>query len=226
MSRRHYHVDPRAYDRMRHWPYLGADEVGTGALAGPICAAGVILPNDNTIREALYDAGLRDSKEMTGLTRARLYDDIVKHAVWFHVAYAWCWEIEDLGQSAAIDKVFTEVLTRCFSDYGKPESITIDGAQRPGVPYTYEALHKGDQKSLTISAASVVAKVTRDRLMVKMEEEYPGYDFRNNVGYGTAAHKQRLNELGPCEIHRRNTKPVKRAGGLKVPGKTFAQGWG
>ena len=227
--RRHPGIDPRSFDRFHVEPLLGIDEVGLGAIAGPICVAGAILPRDRKVTDLLHEAGLRDSKEMTGLSRERVYDLIVKHALWYEHVFAWCWEIEEDGYSATLDRLYSTIIAKAYTrevESGRAVAqVLLDGDARANLKYEHTAVQKGDQKSQTIAAASVIAKVTRDRLMVRKGTEYPGYDFHNNVGYGTRAHLQGLKKLGPCEIHRQNTKPVKKAKGLKVPKKSFKAGW-
>jgi ribonuclease HII len=221
-------IDPRSFDRFHVAPLLGIDEVGLGAIAGPICVAGAILPRDRQVTDLLHEAGLRDSKEMTGLSREKVYELLMEHAVWHTHAFAWCWELEEDGYSATLDRLYGKVIAEAYNrdvEGRAVAQVVLDGNARPNLPYQHEAVQKGDQKSQTIAAASVIAKVTRDRLMVEMSADYPGYDFHNNVGYGTRTHLRGLKELGPCEIHRQNTKPVKKAKGLAVPKRSFKSGW-
>lgn len=221
-------IDPRSFDRHHPSPLLGIDEVGLGAIAGPICVAAVILPRDREVADLLHEAGLRDSKEMTGLSREKVFDLLAECVEWSTHAFAWCWEVEEDGYSATLDRLYAEVIARAYNRTVEGKAVArvvLDGNARPNLPYRHEAVQKGDQKSQTIAAASVIAKVTRDRLMVELSREYPGYDFHNNVGYGTRSHLRGLKELGPCEIHRQNTRPVKKAKGLSVPKRKFDSDW-
>lgn len=223
MGRRTPGLDPRSFDRFYSDPLLGIDEVGMGALAGPICVAGVVLPRDPHVRDLLSDAGLRDSKEMTAKTRERVSKVIHDHAVWSRVSFAWCWEVEEQGHHGALVRLVQDTMTYYIRHFGTSGDILLDGNPWEEISYQYTAVRKGDQKSQTIAAASVIAKVARDNLMIQLSEEYPGYDFHNNVGYGTRAHLKGLRRLGPCEIHRQNVKPVQAAEGVRK--KTFRKGW-
>ena len=173
----------------------GIDEVGRGPLAGPVVAAAVILPKD---QEILY---LNDSKKLSEKKREALYDEIMEKAVAVGIGFASPARIDEINilqatyeaMRMAIDKleVTPDVLLN--------DAVTIPEVDIPQVP-----IIKGDAKSKSIAAASIIAKVTRDRLMVEYDEVMPGYDFASNKGYGTKAHIAGLKELGPTPIHRRS----------------------
>ncbi len=173
----------------------GVDEVGRGPLAGPVVAAAVILPDGFDI------LGVNDSKKLSEKRREELYDEILKNAV--------AWNI-GLRDHAAIDRInILEATKEAMEDAvtglaTRPDHILIDALTLPSVEIPQTGLIKGDSESVSIAAASIVAKVTRDRMMVKYHETYPGYAFDRNKGYGTKAHYEGLDQLGVCEIHRRS----------------------
>ena len=172
----------------------GVDEVGRGPLAGPVVAAAVILPDDFDI------LGVNDSKKLSEKRREELYDEILKNAV--------AWNI-GLRDHAAIDRInILEATKEAMEDAvtglaTRPDHILIDALTLPSVEIPQTGLIKGDSESVSIAAASIVAKVTRDRMMVKYHETYPGYAFEKNKGYGTKAHYEGLGLQGICPIHRR-----------------------
>ena len=173
----------------------GVDEVGRGPLAGPVVAAAVILPDGFDI------LGVNDSKKLSEKRREELYDEILKNAV--------AWNI-GLRDHAAIDRInILEATKEAMEDAvtglaTRPDHILIDALTLPSVEIPQTGLIKGDSESVSIAAASIVAKVTRDRMMVKYHETYPGYAFDRNKGYGTKAHYEGRDRLGVCEIHRRS----------------------
>ena len=172
----------------------GVDEAGRGPLAGPVCAAAVILP------EGLEIEGLNDSKKLSEKRREALYDVIKEKAIAYSIAFASVEEIEEHNILQATFMAMTRAVEglSVTADYA-----LIDGNKIPPqlrVPADY--IIGGDAMSASIAAASVLAKVTRDRLMVEMEDIYPGYDFKKHKGYGTKVHREALLELGPSPIHR------------------------
>ena len=172
----------------------GVDEAGRGPLAGPVCAAAVILPNGTEI------AGLNDSKALSEKKREALYDVIIETAVSYGIAFASVEEIEKhniLGATFLAMNRAVEMLNPA-ADYA-----LIDGNKIPtNIKVPSEAIVKGDSKSMSIAAASVLAKVTRDRLMLEYHEKYPQYGFENHKGYGTKAHCEAILKYGPTNIHR------------------------
>ncbi len=171
----------------------GVDEAGRGPLAGPVCAAAAILP------EGCGLPGLDDSKRLTAKKREELYDRIREKAVSCAVAFASVEEIEKLNiLSAAL-----LAMDRAIAGLSPaPELALVDGNTTRGISVPARAVVGGDGKCACIAAASILAKVTRDRLMVQMAEKYPQYGFERHKGYGTKAHYAALEKYGPCEIHR------------------------
>ncbi len=172
----------------------GIDEAGRGPLAGPVCAAACILPQDLQIE------GLNDSKKLSAKKREALYDIITKQAI----VWAVC-----LIDEARIDEI--NILQATFEAMrgavGKlsvlPDYCLVDGNRDPGLGLPTLTVVKGDAKCATVAAASILAKVTRDRLMVEYDGQYPGYGFAVHKGYGTKAHYAAIDKLGLCPIHRR-----------------------
>ncbi len=171
----------------------GIDEAGRGPLAGPVCAAAVILPPE------LELPGLNDSKKLTPGAREKLYARITAEAEAWCVAWADVAEIEELN----ILRATFLAMNRAYAGLGrKTDCAFVDGNRDPGLPVPARCVVGGDGKYACIAAASVLAKVSRDRLMVEYEAVYPGYGFARHKGYGTKAHYEALRALGPCPIHR------------------------
>ena len=173
----------------------GVDEAGRGPLAGPVCAAAVILPRGLEIE------GLNDSKKLTDKRRRELFDVIIEQAAAYGIAYASEKEIDEINILQATYEAMQEAISRLSV---KPAVFLNDAVTIPGIAGKQIPIIKGDAKSASIAAASIVAKVTRDRYMIQMEEKYPGYSFAENKGYGSAAHIQGIKEFGLCPIHRRS----------------------
>ena len=185
----------------------GVDEAGRGPLAGPVVAAAVIFPSDLTGKETWLQL-LDDSKKLTHSRRERAVEIVQEHALAVGVGMVGPEEIDQMG----IGHAALAAMLRAVGQLSQtPGHLLLDFIYVRECPYTYETIVKGDSKSYSIAAASNVAKVTRDKLMVEAEEAYPGYDFAKHKGYPTKAHFERLNELGPCPIHRRSFAPVARA---------------
>jgi len=185
----------------------GVDEAGRGPLAGPVVAAAVIFPSDLTGKEPWLQL-LDDSKKLTHSRRERAVEIVQEHALAVGVGMVGPEEIDQIG----IGHAALAAMLRAVGQLSQtPGHLLLDFIYVRECPYTYETIVKGDSKSYSIAAASNVAKVTRDKLMVEAEEAYPGYDFAKHKGYPTKAHFERLNELGPCPIHRRSFAPVARA---------------
>lgn len=172
----------------------GVDEAGRGPLAGPVCAAAVILPDGAVI------AGLDDSKKLTEKKREGLYNIIKETAVAYSVAYGTLEEIETVN----ILEATYLAMNRAIEGLNiKPDFALIDGNRVPrGIKIPCETIVKGDSKSMSVAAASVLAKVTRDRLMLEYDKKYPEYNFKKHKGYGTKEHTELIKQYGPCEIHR------------------------
>jgi ribonuclease HII len=174
-------------------PICGVDEAGAGPLAGRVYAAAVILPEG-------WDAPyLNDSKKVTEKRREVLYDKITQEAVAWSVAWADEKEIDQIN----ILNARMLAMERAIQGLSVvPALALIDGNRNQGITYPNETVVKGDSKSASIAAASILAKVSRDRYMLEMAEQYPGYGFEKHKGYPTKLHYERLRELGPCPIHR------------------------
>ena len=185
----------------------GVDEAGRGPLAGPVVAAAVILPPDLTGSEPWLQL-LDDSKKLSQARRERAAEAVHQHALAVGVGTVSPEDIDQMGIGrAALAAMLRAVGQLPFA----PGHLLLDYIYVRECPYTYDTIVKGDNRSYSIAAASNVAKVTRDRLMVEAEATYPGYNFARHKGYPTKAHFQRLNELGPCPIHRRSFAPVAQA---------------
>lgn len=175
-------------------PVCGVDEAGRGPLAGPVCAAAVILPR------GLVIPGLNDSKKLTERRREALYDVITAQALAYGVAFASEREIDELN----ILQATYLAMNRAIAAMGTaPALALIDGNRNAGIAVPSRCVVGGDGKCASIAAASVLAKVTRDRYMLELDARYPGYGFAKHKGYGTAAHYAALREKGPSEVYRR-----------------------
>lgn len=171
----------------------GVDEAGRGPLAGPVCAAAVILPRDIEI------AGLNDSKKLTDKKRETLYDVICENAVTYGIAFASVEEIESINILNAAMLAMNRAIEKLEP---RPQLALIDGNRNSAINIPSRCVIKGDAKCADIAAASILAKVTRDRYMLEMAEKYPEYHFEKHKGYGTKLHYEALREYGPSEIHR------------------------
>lgn len=171
----------------------GVDEAGRGPLAGPVYAAAVILP-DGVIPE-----GVNDSKKLSEKKREALFDIITEEALDYSIAYATAEEIDDIN---ILQATFLAMKRAIDGLKTKADYAMIDGNRMPPLDIPGETIVKGDANSASIAAASILAKVSRDRFMLKMAEKYPRYQFEKHKGYGTKLHYQMLNEYGPSEIHR------------------------
>lgn len=183
----------RKYETCRY--ICGIDEVGRGPLAGPVVAAAVILPKDTDI---LY---LNDSKKLSEKKREELYEEIIEKAVAYGIGFA---DEELIDEINILQADYVAMRKAIDSLSVKPDILLNDAVTIPEVSIRQVPIIKGDAKSVSIAAASIIAKVTRDRYMVEMDKEYPGYGFASNKGYGSAAHISAIKELGPCKLHRRS----------------------
>ena len=172
----------------------GVDEAGRGPLAGDVYAAAVILPDGILIE------GLNDSKKLSEKKRDLLYDKITEAALSYCVAVATVEEIDEFNIRNATYIAMNRAINALTI---KPQYVLVDGDCIKDCPISHECVVKGDSKSILIAAASILAKVTRDRYMVEMAEKYPGYGFEKHKGYGTSVHIAALKELGASEIHRK-----------------------
>ncbi len=184
----------------------GLDEAGRGAWAGPVCAGVVVLPPARRDLCARL-AGVRDSKQMTPQQRERWVAVIRAEAACWGVGFASAAEIDALGILPATRMAMQRALAQLPAP---PQHLLLDALRLPGVHLPQTALIKGDMRSLSIAAASVLAKTARDVYMQALEALYPGYGFAAHKGYGTAQHAAALLRLGPCPLHRRSYAPVMR----------------
>ncbi|MSQ11332.1 MAG: ribonuclease HII [Dehalococcoidia bacterium] len=187
-----------------HRRVAGLDEVGRGPLAGPVVAGAVVLPYP--VPERLLRCGIRDSKQLSPQARARLAPLIREHAVGAGVGLATSEEIDELGIVWATRQAMLRALESLAV---RPDLLLIDALPLPQAGIPFRAIIHGDALCLSIAAASIVAKVARDRMMVEMDAEHPGYGFARHKGYGTAEHLASLARLGPTPQHRRTFAPVR-----------------
>lgn len=187
----------KSYERQYgdHILVCGIDEAGRGPLAGPVVAGAVILPGDC---EILF---LNDSKKLSEKRREELFLEIQEKAVSFAVGVVGPERIDEINILQATYEAMREAVKGLSV---KPEVLLNDAVTIPGLEGVQVPIIKGDAKSLSIAAASILAKVTRDHMMAEYEELFPGYGFAKHKGYGTAAHIAAIRELGPCPIHRRS----------------------
>ncbi len=185
----------------------GIDEVGRGPLIGPVVAACVILPKDFVLE------GLTDSKKLSEKKREKFYDVIMDKAIAVGIGQASEKVIDEINIYEATKVAMKEAVQNCKI---KPEHILVDAMPLSlDVPTT--SIIKGDAKSITIAAASVIAKVTRDRMLVELDKEYPMYDLKHNKGYGTKKHIEALREYGITKYHRLSFAPVKENSSKILP---------
>lgn len=173
----------------------GVDEAGRGPLSGPVCAAAVILP-----KGVIID-GVNDSKKLSEKKREALYDVIKEQAVAYSIAFASVEEIEELN----ILQATMLAMKRAVEGLSVPADYAmIDGNKIPPLNIPAECVVKGDANSISIAAASILAKVTRDRLCIEQDKKYPEYGFAKHKGYGTKQHREAILKYGPCEYHRKS----------------------
>jgi len=178
----------------------GVDEAGRGPLAGPVVAAAVILDELQPIR------GLNDSKKLSARTRDRLFDEIRARALCFCIAEA---SVEEIDRLNILQATLLAMRRAVDGLRLRPQRVLVDGNRLPVLPMPAEAIVQGDAKVQAISAASILAKVHRDRLCIALHECHPQYGFDGHKGYPTAAHLAALREHGACEAHRRSFAPVR-----------------
>jgi ribonuclease HII len=184
----------------------GVDEVGVGPLAGPVVAAAVIVPEDMRLR------GVDDSKKLTPARREELAAEIAARALGVGVGVVEVADIDRLNiYRAALEAMRRAVLALPCA----PQHLVVDARRIPGLDVPQTALIHGDARSFSVAAASIVAKVTRDRMMRELDASYPQYGFRDNMGYGTPVHLAAIERYGPSPVHRRSFAPVRE---LRLPG--------
>jgi ribonuclease HII len=182
----------------------GIDEAGRGCLAGPVAAAAVILPADRELRDRLPD--VRDSKQLSPAQRERTAERIKSVALSWQVAFSSAREIDRLGILPATRTAVHRALSGLDP---QPEHLLVDYLSLPEISTPQTRLVKGDLRSLSIAAASILAKTVRDQLMIDLDHRFPDYGWRNNKGYGTAAHRQAIQDHGPCSEHRMTFAPLR-----------------
>lgn len=177
----------------------GVDEAGRGAWAGPVCAAAVVLPLDRADLPHLLD-GVRDSKQLTPHRREALLSLIRSLAEGVGVGWASPAEVDELGIVEATRRAMMRAVAQLN---GEVDALVIDHVRLPGLDLPQRAIPKADARCLSVAAASIVAKVERDRLMMALDQEYPGYGFARHKGYPTRAHREAVERLGLSPVHRR-----------------------
>ncbi len=188
----------RGYQRI-----AGVDEVGRGPLAGPVVAAAVVLPPR---LEARWLGDVRDSKLLSAAARQRLFEYINDAAAGIGIGICDAATIDRLGIVAATRRAMVEAV---WQIQPRPDWLLVDYLQLPSLSIPQKSIPGGDRSILSIACASIVAKVTRDRLMLELGRYFPGYGFARHKGYGTPEHLARLRTLGPCPVHRRSFRPVR-----------------
>ena len=189
-------IEEKIYNSKEVKYICGIDEAGRGPLAGPVVIAAVIMPRNSMIE------GVNDSKKVSEKKREKLYEEITSSSIAWAVGIIDQNEIDDINILNATKKGLTQALTELEQ---RPDIILVDALTKIdtlGIPY--ESIIKGDAKSYSIAAASIVAKVTRDRIMRQWDEIYPQYGFEKHKGYGTALHINAIKEYGPCPLHRKS----------------------
>ena len=189
-------IEDELYNNPNIETICGIDEAGRGPLAGPVVVASVIMPRDSMIEE------VNDSKKLSEKKRELLYEQITKEAISYGVGIIWQNEIDELNILSATKKGLTNSLKELKV---KPSVILVDALEHIdtlGIPY--KSIIKGDAKAYSIAAASIIAKVTRDRIMRELAKDYPEYEFDVNKGYGTAKHIAAIRKNGLCPLHRRS----------------------
>ena len=184
----------------------GIDEAGRGPLAGPVVVACVVMPRDSMIE------GVNDSKKVSEKKREKLYEEIINEAIGYGVGIISQERIDNINILNATKEGLTTAIKEMEKDlkeknrgFEKPDIILVDALTKINTDHIpYESIIKGDAKSYSIAAASIIAKVTRDRIMRQWDEVYPVYGFAKHKGYGTAAHIQAIKEYGLCPLHRRS----------------------
>ncbi|MGM9969573.1 MAG: ribonuclease HII [Anaeroplasma sp.] len=195
-----YKYEEELYDNDYHL-ICGVDEAGRGPLAGPVVVAACILP------PFLRIAGINDSKQLSAKKREELYKIIVKEAIDYKVVFVSVKDVDDLNIYQATKKGMLEAINSLKI---QPDFVLVDAMPMNELEIEHNSLIHGDALSASIAAASILAKVTRDRYMEKMDIKYPNYGFKNNKGYGTKEHLEALEKYGPCKIHRKTYSPVSK----------------
>ena len=196
-----------AVSQQHHFTLIaGIDEAGRGALAGPVVAAAVILPLNDQI-ETLLD-GVNDSKQLTAKKRESLFDLICQHALAYGIGQEAASVIDEIGILPANRLAMGTAVAQLNP---APQFLLIDGRIRlPQLNIPQKAIVRGDSQSLSIAAASILAKVTRDRFMCELDSQFPHYGFTQHKGYGTEQHRMAIAQRGPCPQHRHSFAPIRQ----------------
>jgi ribonuclease HII len=197
-------LNRRDFDRQFPGPVLGIDEVGVGAIAGPLTACGLVLPGDRAVEEALMSAGAKDSKKLSEPRREALSELIKEHYIWYFVVWIEAQEYRKGRMMVHLNSLFRKILLEAKLRGPSFDTIIIDGDQdRDLEGHHFKAIPKGDDKSLTVACASIMAKTHRDSVMRTLGRRYPGYGFSSHKGYPTSQHKAAITEHGAMPgIHR------------------------
>ncbi len=188
-----YDIEKQYYEK-GYKLICGIDEAGRGPLCGPVCAAAVILPFGCEIE------GINDSKKLSEKKREALFDVIIEKAVAYSVAMASAKEIDEIN---ILQATFLAMRRAVEGLDAKPDLALVDGNRSPGLDFDEVTIVKGDAKSVSVAAASILAKVTRDRYMLEMDKKYPQFCFAQHKGYGTKLHYEMIDKYGICDEHRR-----------------------
>ena len=209
-----YHKPSFAEERLlraQGYRYVaGVDEVGRGALMGPVVAAAVILPENF---KAKWKSRVRDSKQLLPEAREYLYYFIKETAITYGVGASSSEVIDTLGIAKATRLAMIEAIERLMP---QPQYLLIDYVRLVETQLPQKGIKHGDSLCFSIACASIIAKVTRDKLVTEMDKEFPGYGFAGHKGYGTEEHIKCLREKGPCKLHRRSFSPVSELAGMKL----------
>lgn len=195
-----YEFEERLYDEGYH-TICGVDEAGRGPLAGPVVVASCILP------PFLRIEGINDSKQLSAKKRAELYKIIVKNAIDYNIVFISEKEVDSLNIYQATKKGMLEAINGLKKT---PDYALIDAMPLGELKLPHNSIIHGDARCASVAAASILAKVTRDEFMEKMDVKYPNYGFKKHKGYGTKSHLEALEKYGPCEIHRKTYAPVSK----------------
>ncbi|MCP4934071.1 MAG: ribonuclease HII [bacterium] len=197
-----------AVSRQHHIQFIaGLDEAGRGALAGPVVAAAVILPLNNPKKLALFE-GVNDSKKLTAKKRELLFSQITDNVLSYGVGLTPAATIDIIGIIPATKQAMATAVSQLTPP---PNYLLVDGRLRlTAIPIQQQAIVRGDSKSLSIAAASILAKVTRDRLMIELDSKYLAYGFARHKGYGTEFHRNAIKKHGPCPEHRHSFAPIRK----------------
>lgn len=195
---------------LQHEIIVGFDEAGRGPWAGPLTAAAVAFPRHLTGVPAGLAAAINDSKKLSESKREALFAEITQFAVAWEVLFFSSEMVDQMGIGAANQQIMIQLYQKLLAKLGKIDWVVCDYIGRMTFPQDNFSIHKkGDSEFLSIAAASILAKVSRDRLMLRYDEQYPHYAFAKHKGYGTKIHLEALKEHGPCPIHRRSFAPIK-----------------